>query len=217
MGEELKHELGCTLVLGIFLPRIKDDNSKKIDLCANILGWGPLFKFIQLSTKFCKELGLAPNPPDSDLDVCCRMMMMMMMMMMVMMMMMMICTYIYIDYLFKQKKTRTLSQTRVVILQEPAADAEPCSMSFDPQGTYYRCAGVWIFSASDIPLSLKEFHRFLDSQNFVRRCAPFRDDSRFFLEHDVLKCPRKENGFVSGAFNVQNLFLTDSHGIKQSV
>ena len=109
------------------------------------------------------------------------------------------------------------SQTRVVILQEPAADAEPCSMSFDPQGTYYRCAGVWIFSASDIPLSLKDFHSFSDAQNFVRRCAPFRDDSRFFLEHDILKCPRKENGFVSGAFNVQHWFLTDSHGIKQSV
>ena len=137
------------------------------------------------------EHGLAPNPPDRDLDVCCRMRMMMMMMMMMMRMrmrmrmrmMMLICTYIYTDNLFKQKKTRTLSQTRVVILQEPAADAEPCSMSFDPQGTYYRCAGVWIFSASDIPLSRKQFHSFSDSQNFVRRCAPFRDDSRLFLEH----------------------------------
>ena len=42
-------------VLGIFLPRVKDENSIKFDLCAHILGWGPLFKFIQLSTNFAKS------------------------------------------------------------------------------------------------------------------------------------------------------------------
>ena len=89
MGEELKDELGCTLGSWNILATGKRS-------VRTHSGLGTPLQIHPIEHKFCKELGLAPNPPDSDLDVCCRMMMMMMMM---------ICTYIYIDYLFKQSNS----------------------------------------------------------------------------------------------------------------
>ena len=79
--------------------------------------------------------------------------------------------------LFEQNKsTQTECLTRPVLsrsFQEPAADAEPCNMSFDPKGTYYRCAfgSLVRFFLADIPRNIPKpentSNNFSDSENVL--------------------------------------------------